>query len=619
MNAIFLSGSYIDLHNHLVLADNLKSKLEIAFLVQSESFRNLLLEKGYSSFLYSELLSSNVRQTIESWWKEQKLKNFKEIYYGHYDLWRCTEFERKLILDKVCDKTPVYKRGLPLDRKSLEKLEKVYKYTAGLIEGFSQLLGFLRPEGVFVFNGLFLPTLPCAQVAKRLGTKVYFSEEAYFPKTMLIDHEGVNAASFLCGTRWSQIAEKEPSENELDELDVFIENFHISGLSRVESGDKLNTERVYSQLGIPDNKKIILFPAQVETDTNTILFSPNYHGNADVIRELARIISNYPEHHLVVKVHPRDEVKAGEFRKELGDCGTVVSRMNIHSLLEVSDIVIVINTTVGLEALTYNKPVIVLGKAIYSGKGFTFDISNRMELDSVFSKVVKEPFLSSEMQGHCRKFLNYLVNHYLYFIDDNEFSRDKNNKIERKIIAEMETAGSDVVVEQRNGKYFSGILEEQEAKKVFSAHRKERVKKRWQTISDVKGVSSILLTQSSDADTFDRTFNILFRLFPHTEFDLLVFPEIGDDKTSRYKTLQRVNVFSSRKKTELLRMLFKKHGLFILSVDSFYNVPYRPMLFSIFCRSKEKFVMDRYLEQNNLSGQFRPIVFKNPGNMICWR
>jgi capsule polysaccharide export protein KpsC/LpsZ len=53
---------------------------------------------------------------------------------------------------------------------------------------------------------------------------------------------------------------------------------------------------------------------------------------------------------------------------------------NPHSIIQSARAVVVINSTVGFEALAYEKPVVVLGDWTMRGLGVTFDVENLAEL-----------------------------------------------------------------------------------------------------------------------------------------------------------------------------------------------------------------------------------------------
>jgi len=55
-------------------------------------------------------------------------------------------------------------------------------------------------------------------------------------------------------------------------------------------------------------------------------------------------------------------------------------RRRLHGLIREARAVVVIGSTVGLEALLYSKPVMTLGQPYYSGYGVTLDIDSLREL-----------------------------------------------------------------------------------------------------------------------------------------------------------------------------------------------------------------------------------------------
>lgn len=621
MNAIFLTESCIDLNHHLALADKLRKSLDIIFLVKPATFRTVLWERGYLSFLYSELFTDDIHHSIDSWWEEQKSKGFQEISYKGYELWQYTEFERELIWrkmfaydslwtgeksgkihgkqsEKLFEMAVEPKRGLMRDEEGLSDLEDIYKHTAGLTEGFTRFLHFFKPQGVFIWNGLFLPTRICTEVAQRFGAKVSFSEEGYFPRTMIVDEHGVNARSYLCDPiRWKEIARNDLAPSEKASLKRFLGRFHAGGESRVERSEKVSEENLHARLGIPSDKKIVLYPAQIDTDTNIVLSSPNFRTNEDVIGDLARVVGDYPEYLLVVKLHPRDRNRSAEFQTVLGDQGTVVGNMNLLSLLETAEIIVVRNTTVGLEALTYYKPVIVLGDAIYSGKGFTFDVSARDTLGSVFRTVAKNAVMPDDMRQQLHKFLYHLTHRYLYFLDDD---LGNNAAIEDNILAELKkvrlpASGPDV----QTSKYFSALFEKQQWKKSTHIEMRELAEKTWNRLSETGDVGSALLVQSCGNSVYEAVLDDILLAFPEASVDLLAGPEFGDGPMGQC-TNDKVKRFSTSQRRDLLLLLTKRHDLVILVVHSIPALSTRASLFMTLCRGRFKFVFDGQARQRLL-------------------
>ncbi len=120
---------------------------------------------------------------------------------------------------------------------------------------------------------------------------------------------------------------------------------------------------------------------QVYNDSQVINHSP-YQDVRDFIKEVMESFAAHadPSRHLVFKHHPMDRGQR-DYRRLINALGQeygVAARVHyvhdIHlpTLLRHSRGVIMINSTVGLSALYHDKPLMVLGRALYDLPGLTF-------------------------------------------------------------------------------------------------------------------------------------------------------------------------------------------------------------------------------------------------------
>ncbi len=129
------------------------------------------------------------------------------------------------------------------------------------------------------------------------------------------------------------------------------------------------------------SKKYYFVPLQVHNDAQI-----HYHSDFNSIEEFIKIViesfelNANTDCHLVIKHHPMDRGfnHYGELIDQL--CADETLRSRIHyvhdlhlpTLLTHTKGVIVINSTVGLQALDHNCPVITCGSAIYNMVGLTY-------------------------------------------------------------------------------------------------------------------------------------------------------------------------------------------------------------------------------------------------------
>lgn len=122
------------------------------------------------------------------------------------------------------------------------------------------------------------------------------------------------------------------------------------------------------------------FPLQLVTDSQIQLYSPYVRVQeaiADVLSSFAR--SAMPGARLLIKDHPLDNglIKYGDFidgfAKELGigDRVVYVEDGSTVQMIAKSRGVVLVNSTVGLMAISAGKPVYCLGKSIYNLPGLT--------------------------------------------------------------------------------------------------------------------------------------------------------------------------------------------------------------------------------------------------------
>jgi hypothetical protein len=136
---------------------------------------------------------------------------------------------------------------------------------------------------------------------------------------------------------------------------------------------ELAARRLYSEQ--PLDRPFVYFPLQVADDYKILRLRPDCADQESLITQVVGALP--PGVHAVVKEHPmsigRNSVRmlrrlAGDGRIRVADPYT-----SSLDLVRRSSAVATISSTVGLEALLYEKPVLTLGRPFYSGYGVTLD------------------------------------------------------------------------------------------------------------------------------------------------------------------------------------------------------------------------------------------------------
>lgn len=140
-----------------------------------------------------------------------------------------------------------------------------------------------------------------------------------------------------------------------------------------------------------DEEPFVFYPVHVWHDSAITVRAPQFIRQDHLIHTIADALPQGWK--LYVKEHP---VSVG--RNSIAATRGVAGRSNVrfiapdvasHQLVERARAVAVINSTAGFEALSYYKPVVVLGKPFYSGRGLTIDVDNLFDLRAAF-KVARD-------------------------------------------------------------------------------------------------------------------------------------------------------------------------------------------------------------------------------------
>ena len=150
-------------------------------------------------------------------------------------------------------------------------------------------------------------------------------------------------------------------------------------------------------------RKTVLFLGQVYTDSAVFKFisKDNFPTQAHLIQHVIAYVQGRADLNLVVRTHPKETMGANNqetvnaLRRHaergwnsmnhlplLQSRGgrfllDHTNRWNTYDLIRNSDVVVTVNSQVGLEAAALGKPVITTAPSFYSGGGFATEVSTQ--------------------------------------------------------------------------------------------------------------------------------------------------------------------------------------------------------------------------------------------------
>ena len=244
--------------------------------------------------------------------------------------------------------------GWPGQRaKTIRDIHRIHKTLSNIIET-------TKPEKIIIWNGFtgYVANI-LRLVCEQRKIQCAFLERGLLKGSLFIDRMGVNGASSL---------------NAL--TPAIVDNFSLSDedSSFTKQLFNINPQSTDSASASPKKHLNIFFPLQVQLDTNIILYC-KYRTMRETFLDIYSALNSQASSFLI-RPHPEETpdtlVNIPRF-----DNVKVSSEKSLDHWLDWSDLVVTINSTVGLEALIKGKQVISLGQSIYSSAGLTNNLNEK--------------------------------------------------------------------------------------------------------------------------------------------------------------------------------------------------------------------------------------------------
>lgn len=129
-------------------------------------------------------------------------------------------------------------------------------------------------------------------------------------------------------------------------------------------------------------RPFVYFPLHVVDDYKILRVIPHTYDQASLIEQVAGALPH--GYDMVLKEHPmsigRNRLALLRRLARIPNARIVAPRTSSHELIRDAEAVVVISSTVGLEALLHGRPVLTLGQPFYAGFGVTLDVDSFREI-----------------------------------------------------------------------------------------------------------------------------------------------------------------------------------------------------------------------------------------------
>ena len=265
-----------------------------------------------------------------------------------------------------------------------------------------------RPRAVCVWNGRYLPYSAVSAACEAAGQLLLTSEIGWIPGTIFLDRGVLSTTTTdLLGRSFES-----PAAGSVARADAFLHDYTSEKATMVAQRMVSPPELRQRLLG-DDGRFLLLYGCQVDWDTNVVIGARRFRSNEAAVSFLMDCLNAVPNGRIVVKTHPLDSEKKDDvLRAIIGHRGAVVTDVHPHALIEAADCVSVRNSTLGFEALCYQKPLLLLEDAKYRHPQLTLEARDAAH---------GAASLTSVASGNCtlpdrsalRQFISHLLDRYL--------------------------------------------------------------------------------------------------------------------------------------------------------------------------------------------------------------
>ena len=286
-----------------------------------------------------------------------------------------------------------------------------YKY-------LKKALDIFEPQKVIIWNKFSATHDVMCHLCGLYKIQPVFMEFGVLPGTFSLETYGQMGESEVA-IKYDEFLKKSVSEEEIKKAQEIINYIYESRLNRNIQPKNNELKKVYSRIikGSPvityfgqNDFESGLFPYN---QTTRNLHSPIYKSSIEPLQDLAVFQEKYGWN-VIFKPHPS---MINYSNKETVPKNIIIAHdVDIHDLIDLSDVVITILSQCSYEALIRETPVIMLGYNQLKGKGCTYEAFERTRFEETLIEAVKSGLTETQKKAfafHVAQLLKY----YLY--DDN--------------------------------------------------------------------------------------------------------------------------------------------------------------------------------------------------------
>ncbi len=264
----------------------------------------------------------------------------------------------------------------------------------------------LQIEKVFMEDGEKTDWGILRAVARHRGIPVDVVLGAPRGHSLLIEHDRFPEPNeqMPLWSKWRDIPLTGEQNEELDtyfqsRTDTPYEDQKWTATASVEDEAELRFK-----IGLPDRVDGLLFSMfpNLSFDAKLTTKTPTFDTAAEWVAQTVKFFERYPQHHLIVKVHPSEAIQnvkdptvpylTARFNPLPPNVHVISPTTDIMAIdvMRLSDVVMVYTSTVGVEAAYFGKPVINVGGGWHVGRGFSTDALTKEQYEEALDDICSQ-------------------------------------------------------------------------------------------------------------------------------------------------------------------------------------------------------------------------------------
>jgi FMN phosphatase YigB (HAD superfamily) len=289
-------------------------------------------------------------------------------------------------------------------------------FTAECERYYKAIFEIFTPKLLICWNNLFGGRYIASHLAKRIGIPCVVCESGMLSGTISIDTMGCNGES-RPSVEVEQFLELPVDENDIIKAEEIISFLNRTGLNRrIQTVDTVLLQKL-SQL---DKTKptISFFGAFdphlfVPYDEHARKFnSPVFKSTIETAKYLVSL-ARKNEWNVIFKPHPIANNKSLTYPQPYPKGAMVIESGDINLIIDASDVIISTSSSVPYNALTREKPVVMLGYMPCKGKGFTYEAFSLDAVEPQIKAAIEHGY-TAEQRAAFVKHVAQLNKYYLF-------------------------------------------------------------------------------------------------------------------------------------------------------------------------------------------------------------